>query len=66
MLRISAARAVSREKAHLAHGVDHRPRIVGGDVHVLDQGGEEFGLGVRNGSVHRFRFPLKGERPSER
>ena len=37
---------VARGEAHLAHGVDHRPRVVGGDVDVLDGLGEQLGLGV--------------------
>jgi len=46
---VGGAGGVARGEAHAAHGVDHRSRIVGGDVDVLDRLGQELGLGVRLG-----------------
>src|SRR5258708_4257330 len=60
---IGGPRGVAAGEAHLAHGVDHRPRVVGGDVDVLDQLGQQLGFGVRGGCVHELEprsLPLKG------
>ena len=48
---------VAAGKAHLAHGIDNGSGVIGRNVDMLDCIGQQFGLPIRDGCVHRSGFP---------